>query len=79
MEPYYLLYYTNYRRPYKSGAVPMLAVPLSHAIIEARGYCDVKIDSVHYPTLNKVSIDNIVKLINDEARKFFALDKGESL
>lgn len=61
------------------GAVPMLAVPLSHAIIEARGYCDVKIDSVHYPTQDKVSIDNIVKLINDEARKFFALDKGKSL
>lgn len=65
-------------KEYSMGAVPIVKIPHLHTLIEARGYCDVEITSPSSMQHRQpISIDNVDKLINDEAGKFFTLAKGE--
>lgn len=65
-------------KEYSMGAVPIAKIPHLHTLIEARGYCDVEITSPSSMQHRQpISIDNVDKLINDEAGKFFTLAKGE--
>lgn len=66
-------------KKYSMGVVIMSPTLQYRALIEARGYGNLLIRSTTQRDSgdNPISVDNIVTLVNDEARKFFALTEGD--
>lgn len=59
-------------RKYSMGVIVVSLTLQYRFLIEARGYGNLLISGDR-----PISVDNIVTLINDEARKFFALTEGD--